>query len=578
MTQQMKHKKTSLETTDDGNEDNKQQSHIYAKDYLDRFGDDLCALLVSYLSLEDRFQCECVSKQFQRTVFVSVVDITLSDGLIHRLLKEKRSDIQMLATFAIKCPNIQTIDCREVTTEYVKRVPEVLNTLRQYCRHLRHIYCNFWKNCDQIVQQFGPLVTTISNMSSKGKQWIINCPKLSQLDTNSLSRLYDNTSGQILAKNLHKFWLFCGHNESNQQLSAFVTHNQTLKSLLISVYYDNNEDLSEMLTQLSRLTQLRDLTLGLYLLNGENSLSKSLRTIGLNCKQLQRLSLSVESEAIKLNPQTLDSLRCYHSLKRLHLTLVGENTQQLWEPLKLCHRLTHLTLNQSDKEFLYGNDIKPDLKLLSDKLLVNCDKHWPRLQYLSIISDEITGECLSHLSRLPALQMLVIKSRKTNDLSDNDLNAVLSSSPKLKTIEIRVNRAYQLKLNVQTLDSLRYYSRLKRLDLTLNSDINQEVLEPLKLCHRLTHLTLNIWQMSDKSLDNCDKQWPRLHYLSIKAIIITRECLSHISRLPALQMLGIQLCFKYPLNKYDFNDMLSSSPKLKTIEIRVNNEKKFYSK
>ncbi|CAG2110472.1 unnamed protein product [Medioppia subpectinata] len=86
MTQQMKHLKTSLVTTDDGNEDNRQQIRIYAKNSMDRFGDDLYGLILSYLLIEDRFQCECVSKQFQRTVFESVVDINLSNKFLIKIL------------------------------------------------------------------------------------------------------------------------------------------------------------------------------------------------------------------------------------------------------------------------------------------------------------------------------------------------------------------------------------------------------------------------------------------------------------------------------------------------------------
>ncbi len=34
-----------------------------------RFGDDLCELLLSYLSISDKIRFECVSKQWQRLVF-----------------------------------------------------------------------------------------------------------------------------------------------------------------------------------------------------------------------------------------------------------------------------------------------------------------------------------------------------------------------------------------------------------------------------------------------------------------------------------------------------------------------------
>ena len=35
----------------------------------DRFCDDLCEEILQYLSLEDKLRLECVSKQFQRTIF-----------------------------------------------------------------------------------------------------------------------------------------------------------------------------------------------------------------------------------------------------------------------------------------------------------------------------------------------------------------------------------------------------------------------------------------------------------------------------------------------------------------------------
>ena len=36
---------------------------------MDRFGDDLTELILSYLTLEDKFRLECVSKQWKRYIF-----------------------------------------------------------------------------------------------------------------------------------------------------------------------------------------------------------------------------------------------------------------------------------------------------------------------------------------------------------------------------------------------------------------------------------------------------------------------------------------------------------------------------
>jgi hypothetical protein len=48
---------------------NQTNDKIYPKDSFDRFGDDLCELLLSYLTIEHKFGFECVSKQWQRLVY-----------------------------------------------------------------------------------------------------------------------------------------------------------------------------------------------------------------------------------------------------------------------------------------------------------------------------------------------------------------------------------------------------------------------------------------------------------------------------------------------------------------------------
>ncbi|CAG2106215.1 unnamed protein product, partial [Medioppia subpectinata] len=422
----MKHLKTSLETRD---EDNIQQ----AKNSMDRFGDDLYGLLLSYFPLEDKFRYECVSKQFQRTVFVSAVDITLSDGFMYKFLKEKTINTQLLATIAIKCRNFQTIDCRGIGTEYEKRIPEVLGIFRDNCLNLREIYCNL-RVRSQMMLTFGPLVTRIYSMDPFRKQSLIHCHRLSHLRVNSLSDVFDKTCGRLLAKNLHKFTFFCDSNNDKKLLSEFLAHNQSLKSLeVIDIRYKSADTLPVMCGQLSRLPQLRELKLSL--MSDQKSLSESLRIIGLNCKQLQRLSLMFATTDSELNGQTLDSLRVYSRLKRLDLYFYDGIDGEVLEPLKLCHRLTHLTLNTWE---------------LSANFVVDCDQHWPRLQYLCLNITELTGDCLSHISRLPALQTLVIDfeecddnsedsegcGEESNDLSDNKYSDLLSRSPKLKNITI----------------------------------------------------------------------------------------------------------------------------------------------
>ncbi|CAG2106893.1 unnamed protein product [Medioppia subpectinata] len=53
------------------------RSDGYIRDSMDRFGDDLCQLLLSYLSLEERFRYEEVSKQWQRVIYETQYEIPI---------------------------------------------------------------------------------------------------------------------------------------------------------------------------------------------------------------------------------------------------------------------------------------------------------------------------------------------------------------------------------------------------------------------------------------------------------------------------------------------------------------------
>ncbi|CAG2109180.1 unnamed protein product [Medioppia subpectinata] len=200
MAQHMKHKKIltiTIDDSEDEGEDNvRQQVQIYAKDSMDRFGDDLCALLLFQLSLEDRFRCECVSKQFQRTAFGSVVDITLNDNLI-----SKTQGIPETETY-YNITTSNTIDCREMTLPN-NLIPEVLAIFRDNCRHLREIYCNLWRNRKQTMGSLGPLITRIGCLNHIDCQSLTQCNRFSDLQSVFVSHL--KTTG---AENIeHKFQL-----------------------------------------------------------------------------------------------------------------------------------------------------------------------------------------------------------------------------------------------------------------------------------------------------------------------------------------------------------------------------------
>ena len=87
-----------------------QNSHSFS----DRFCDDLCEDILQYLSLEDKLRIECVSKQFQRTVFQRQYELYINVQIQRVFWSESESDfnylIQSLDLFKAllkKCPNIR---------------------------------------------------------------------------------------------------------------------------------------------------------------------------------------------------------------------------------------------------------------------------------------------------------------------------------------------------------------------------------------------------------------------------------------------------------------------------------------
>src|SRR5690348_7145073 len=61
-----------------GNNSSIIESVVQKKNSFDRFGDDLTELILSYLSFEDKFRFECVSKRFKRLIFNKQKEINVS--------------------------------------------------------------------------------------------------------------------------------------------------------------------------------------------------------------------------------------------------------------------------------------------------------------------------------------------------------------------------------------------------------------------------------------------------------------------------------------------------------------------
>src|ERR1700743_854840 len=102
-------------------------SKMYSKDSFDRFGDDLCQYLLSFLSFEDTFRCECVSKQFKRLVFNTQ---TKFNTFIINKVHLRRSEFELIMK---KCRNIQYIELNSSINN------SMFELIIKHCNHLNAI-------------------------------------------------------------------------------------------------------------------------------------------------------------------------------------------------------------------------------------------------------------------------------------------------------------------------------------------------------------------------------------------------------------------------------------------------------
>ena len=124
----------------------------YPKDSMDRFGDDLTELILSYLPFSAKVRLDSVSKQWRRLIYNKqfVLELNSSEeptarpNSLNRLIGDKTSigvhmlsDIKLPALESVlkKCPNLRAVRIRFITDG------RELSVIGQYCSRLRELVC-----------------------------------------------------------------------------------------------------------------------------------------------------------------------------------------------------------------------------------------------------------------------------------------------------------------------------------------------------------------------------------------------------------------------------------------------------
>ena len=439
--------------------------------FSDRFCDDLSEVILQYLSLEDKLRLQCVSKQFQRTVFQRHYElyINMRGPEDHKyFLKNKdkylirkvnnyyyiTSTDQSLNAFKAllkQCPNITSI---VVFFNYWDRhfspdqINEVFRLIIENCNNLNEF--NILKdindsNFEEFHRKFGPKIKYLRffrelielNLFPNIEKIIINyVPDYSIIPQLNLAKL------KQLELTLHE--------DEENMLQTFIDTFPTLTHLKVYINSEYENTIYKPLDNISNLKHLIHLTFSMNVWKNNNRLFSLLKQMENNCQNLKsidcRFGINDKNSDIK---QSFSQLKAF-PLKRLNLRfylvdnyedygtddeeediidVIDANNLFSFELFKGLSNITHLSLRFD--------------QTLKEPILKEIDIYLPNLQYLEIkdrfftTTEGVTqmADILSRLSRLQTIKLFLSPGLNCKPIEEQ----ITKKCRKIRKIEIKIS-------------------------------------------------------------------------------------------------------------------------------------------
>ncbi len=419
----------------------------------DRICDNLCEVLLKYLSFEEKIKFECVSKQFRNSILKNqnLIEIDLwSDQRLYFsdilspiekcfVINGFQLNRQSIDVLLKKLKSINNIVIKSNDSfESLHNREVIILLIIKNCVNLNAIKFDFCYINDKILAQFGnklglSLRDIDFNIGFETSKWaqfkslLKSCSELSSIKCLRIEHLID--SEEVLVPKLLRLETYFSLNDWPFLELFAKSYAKTLKSFIIDI----NEDMTEyaievLLNEISNLVKLEELKLSFNLLTifGPNFVEK-LKLIGNKCTLLKRFSFKafmIQSLAIKV----FETIRFFTQLKSLEMNFMNKkifdnelSVETLPESKQLTHlKLMHLKINDN-----FFNDI---------------DIYSPKLKHLEIlIEDEITDRAMTSLSKLQHLESISIKGSTDYKyflyITDKGISDLIKNSPKMRKIE-----------------------------------------------------------------------------------------------------------------------------------------------
>ena len=254
-------------------------SQIYSKSSFDRFGDDLCELILSYLSFDDKIRAQCVSTQFSRSVYQKQYELTLNEKLFTRFKKSyifgnEWTDIKSFKWLIKKMTSLTKLSIKYNTfwckfSIFLKMIELTI----KYCKYLKDIEIDFIHirdfEANILFKKFGIYITKVIFRRGYyfGRSYCItdlsNCTSLKEIDIMDIDHLFHGRNN-CLINCLNKI-TFCFSNWDMITFENLVNLNKkTLETLVVFIHrLINPNPLGSFMVQLTKIKGLRKLKIKL---------------------------------------------------------------------------------------------------------------------------------------------------------------------------------------------------------------------------------------------------------------------------------------------------------------------------
>ena len=355
---------------------------VYAKDSMDRLGDDLTEEVLQYLTFEDKIRLECVSKQWKRCVFEKQFVIEIGDNKtqnsLNRLLdNRKQLNEELFESVLKKCPNIKKVNL------LCKVFSEVLSLIGRYCHHLKSLtYCGYFDGKDGNIWSFfgiyGHKLEEFHCTAFPGsfQRIIKDEKKLLRLCSNIKTIFVWNSSVLFIEdkaflpklERIESNILITSEN-CNQLKILSDKYSQTMKTLNVDLNALTAEELKTCIECIARFENLKELKLEFNDMKITKPIYEGLILIGQKCNKILKLDLSIKC-SVPITHRFFEIFTRFIAIRKLKINFhFNRGLSGSVECLKHCKQL---------------NDIDIDFWKLKEEFFTNIELFVPKLQILRI--------------------------------------------------------------------------------------------------------------------------------------------------------------------------------------------------